>query len=152
MSWPIFKSVLYKLCDRHIPKKTVHDQFQPPWFDADCEQILKEKEKWRSIANSKTGTEEDHQNFRKLRKKLKKTLDEKMRLNVEDDTDPSLISKKFWKHVKSKSKSTRIPETVWHKDKFRKNLQDQANLFNDFFFEQFSTKSKYNTDIRTRSY
>ena len=44
---------------------------------------------------SKTGTEEDHQNFRKIRKTLKKTLDEKMRLNVKDDTNPSLISKNF---------------------------------------------------------
>ena len=42
-----------------------------------------------------------------------------MRLNVEDGTDLSLISKKFWKFVKSKTKSTRISETVWYKDEFR---------------------------------
>ena len=45
-------------------------------------------------------------------------MDEKMRLNVEDDSDPSLISKKYWKHVKSKSKSTRIPETIWYQINF----------------------------------
>ena len=38
-------------------------------------------------------------------------MNEKMRLNVVDDTDPALISKKFWKYVKSKTKSTRIPGT-----------------------------------------
>ena len=146
-SWPLFKSVLNKLCDKHIPKKTIKYQFQPPWFDADCEKILLEKEKWRARANSPIGTDEDHVKFRKLRKKFKKIMDDKMRLNVEDDTDPSLISKKFWKHVKSKTKSTRIPETVWYKDKFRTNLEDQANLFNDFFFAQFSGKSNYDIDI-----
>ena len=146
-SWPFLREALNKLCDKHIPKKTVNYQFQPPWFDADCEKILHDKEKWRSKANSETGTEEDQQKFCKLRKKFKKIMDEKMRLNVEDDSDPSLISKKFWKHVKSKTKSTRIPETVWYKDKFRTNLQDQANLFNEFFFAQFSDKSSYDVEI-----
>ena len=74
-------------------------------------------------------------------------MDEKMRLNVEDDTDPSLISKKFWKYVKSKTKSTRIPETVWYNDKFRTNMLDQADLFNEFFYAQFSDKSNYDIDI-----
>ena len=65
-----------------------------------------------------------------------------MKLNVVDDTDPALISKKFWKYVKSKTKSTiipactssahynevyrvwqsqtTIPETVWYKKPFSK--------------------------------
>ena len=146
-SWPTFKSILANLCDKHIPKRTVKYQFQPPWFDSDCEKILLEKEKWRARAKSPTGTEEDYEKFRKLRKQFKKIMDEKMRLNVEDDTDPSLISKKFWKYVKSKTKSTRIPETVWYKDKFRNDSQEQADLFNEFFFSQFSSESKYDIDI-----
>ena len=51
--------------------------------------------------------------------KFKRTLNEKMRLNVEDSSDMSLISKKFWKHVKSKCKSSRIPETMKFGDQFR---------------------------------
>ena len=147
MSWLLLKDVLHKLCEKYIPKKVVKYQFQPPWFDDDCEKVLREKEKWRAKANSETGTEEDHNNFRKSRKKFKKVIDEKMRLNVEDDSDPSFISKKFWKHVKSKTKSSRIPETVWYNDKFRTQQQDQANLFNEFFYAQFSSKSNYNIDI-----
>ena len=38
--------------------------------------------------------------LRKHRKELNKIMDRKMRLNVEDHTDPSLKSKKFWKQVK----------------------------------------------------
>ena len=70
-----------------------------------------------------------------------------MRLNVEDDTDTSLISKRFWTHVKSKSKSTRIPETVRYGSRIRSNLTDQANLFNDYFYQQFTVESDYNIDI-----
>ena len=74
-----------------------------------------------------------------------------MRLNVVDDTDPALISKKFWKYVKSKTKSTRIPETVWYKNRFRNKTIDQANLFNEYFSNQFSQESHYDKDIDMRN-
>ena len=47
--------------------------------------------------NSESGTEDDHRKFCRLRSNFKKIMNEKMRLNVVDDTDPALISKKFWK-------------------------------------------------------
>ena len=151
ISWQFFKAIITNLCDQHIPKKSVHYQFQPPWFDTDCDRMLREKEKWRAKAHSESGTEEDHEKFRKFRKKFKTLMNEKMRLNVVDESDPFLISKKFWKHVKSKSKSGRIPETIWYKNAYRTNLVDQANLFNKFFFEQFSEKSSYEIDIDMHS-
>ena len=67
-SWPLFRTAMERLCDKHIPEKAISDEFQAPWFDTDCEKILREKEKWRAKANSKRGTEEDHQKFRKLKK------------------------------------------------------------------------------------
>ena len=79
-SLPLIKSVLNKLCDKHIPEKTIKYQFQPPWFDADCEKVLLEKEKWRSRANPPIGTDEDREKFRKLRKKLIKSLMKKCNL------------------------------------------------------------------------
>ena len=70
-----------------------------------------------------------------------------MKLNVEDSDDSTLISTKFWKYVKSKSKSSRIPETIRYGDQFRNLPEDQANLFNKYFFEQFSQESSYDIDI-----
>ena len=64
--------------------------------------------------NSHSGTEEDH----KIEKRFKKIMVQKMRLHVEDDSDPALISKIFWKYAKFKSKLTRIPETVWYGELF----------------------------------
>ena len=149
--WPLFQTAMKRLCDKHIPKKTISNEFQAPWFDTHCEKILREKEKWRAQANSERETEEDHQKFRKLRKDCKKIMNEKMRLNVEDESDTSLITKKFWKYVKSKTNSTRIPETVWYKNKFRSKPIDQENLFNQSFFDQFSLESKYDIEIDMES-
>ncbi|MCP4460429.1 MAG: reverse transcriptase family protein, partial [Cytophagales bacterium] len=74
-------------------------------------------------------------------------MNEKMRLNFVDDSDPALISKRFWSHVKSKSKSTRIPESIRYGSRFRNDPKDQANLFNEYFYDQFSEASDYNVDI-----
>ena len=63
-----------------------------------------------------------------------------------DDNDTCLITKKFWKYVQSKTKSTRIPETIWY-DKCRTKPIDQANMFSQFFYDQFSEQRKYDIDI-----
>ncbi len=144
-AWPRFKEVLTKYCDVFIPKRNAKSQFQPPWYDTDCDKVLRKKERWRAKANSESGTESDLNKFRQLRKDFKHKMNEKMRLSVEEDD--SLISKKFWAHVKSKSKSTRIPETVRYGNRFRNNPADQATLFNEYFYEQFSDRSSYDIDI-----
>ena len=59
--------------------------------------------------------------------------DEKIMSNFSDEDDPALISKRFWSHVKSTSKSSRIPGTVNYNGRFRNNPKDQAKLFNEFF-------------------
>ena len=82
-----------------------------------------------------------------MRKLFKKTMNEKMRLNFVDDSDSALISKRFWTHVKSKAKSTRIPETVRYCNRFRNDPKDQANLFNEYFYNQFSEASDYNIEV-----
>ena len=150
VSWPLFKDVLTKLCNEYIPKKNIKCEFQPPWYDSDCDRVLREKEKWREKANE-SGNESDLEKFRQYRKDFKRIMNEKMRLSVEDDSDSALISKKFWTHVKSKSKSTRIPETVRYGDRFRNTPVEQASLFNEYFYQQFSSTSSYEIDIDMNS-
>ena len=69
-----------------------------------------------------------------------------MRTNL-CDLQRNLLTKKFWSHVKSKTKSTRIPEVVYQNGKCSSNSQDKANMFNQFFFQQFSAESLYDVDI-----
>ena len=146
IAWPRFRLIFTDICDRYIPKKTVKSQFQPPWYDSECDKIRRCKEKWRKRAKL-SNTESDLEKFRSLRKKFKQVMNEKMRLNVEDDLDPALISKRFWSHVKSKSKSSRIPETVYYGNRVRNDTSSQSELFNKYFHDQFSEASHYDIDI-----
>ena len=108
-AWNIFKSILSRLCDKHIPKITIKSQFQPPWFDSDIHKLCLKKERLRQKFNvSKNPV--DMEKFKLARKSFKAAVQAKMRSNFEDKSDPGLISKKFWSHVKSTSNSTRIPE------------------------------------------
>ena len=59
----------------------------------------------------------------------------------------TLINKKFWSHVKSANNSHRIPECVSYNGVLRNDPKGQAELFNEFFFDQFSEESKYDIDI-----
>ena len=53
--------------------------------------------------------------------------------------------------MKCKCKSTRIPETMKFGDQFRYKPLDQANLFNTYFFSQFSDRSSYDIEIDLRN-
>ena len=86
-------------------------------------------------------------NFSKCRKDFKNLIKEKLVANFADEDDPALIPKKFWSYVKSATKSTRIPSTVNYHGRFRNNPADLADIFNDFFEDQFSDESNYDIDI-----
>ncbi len=65
-----------------------------------------------------------------------------MRENLKIDDDSSLITKKFWSYVKFKSNSHRIPEFVSHNNITRCCPKEKSDLFNKYFFEQFSDASE----------
>ena len=70
-----------------------------------------------------------------------------MKENLYNEDDPELITKKFYSHVKSTSKSTRLPECMRLNACFRNKSLDKAELFNRYFSEQFSSPSNYNINI-----
>ena len=57
----------------------------------------------------------------------------KMRENLYNEDDPDLITKKFWSHINSNSKSCRLPETMHLKSNFRNKPSEKAELINDYF-------------------
>ena len=69
-----------------------------------------------------------------------------MRANL-CDSNRNTITKKFWSHVKSASKNTRTPETIYLMGKSSSDTKVKADMFNKFFFNQFSEGSNY--DINT---
>ena len=70
-----------------------------------------------------------------------------MRDNMYNSDDPAVITKKFWSHLKHTSNSHRLPEQMYLNDCYRNDPMSQANLFNNFFSEQFSDRSSYDIHI-----
>ena len=145
-AWIKFKGILLGLCQKHIPTVTVQYKFQPPWFDCDTHRLCREKERLRA-KYKQTKSSADYSKFSQCRKKFKNLVQEKMSSNFEDESDPALVSKKFWSHLKSSSNTSRIPETVNYNGRFRNNPLDQCELFNTYFADQFSQASTYNIRV-----
>ena len=61
--------------------------------------------------------------------------------------DSAIIIKKFRSHLKIDSKSLRIPESINYNGTIRNDPKGQAELFNTYFYDQFTQKSKYNIAI-----
>ena len=141
-----FESIFTSICDKLIPKVTVKSSFQPPWFDSELDSICRAKNKlldrYKATNNTKFLEE-----AKGMRKKFKKLCTQKKMSNVMNSDDPALVKKKFWSYYKSTSNSCRVPETVHYKSRFRSAKADVANLFNNFFSDQFSSPSDYNINI-----
>ena len=97
------------------------------------------------------GTEIDKENYRQYRREFKSKIENKIQSNLDINTNKGDISKKFWAHVKATAKSTRIPETVNYKNTYSSKSKNKADLFNSFFYDQFSSLSKYSININFNS-
>ena len=119
------------------------------WYDNESFVLAKKKNRLRrKYKNDKS--KENYDNFAKFRATLRGLIKSKMRANFDDDENLALVSKKFFRHLKSTSGSSRVPGTVNYKSHFRSNPQDQTELFNFYFGDQFSEESKYDNDIDFR--
>ena len=146
-SWNKFKSIFFTVIDKHIPKIKISNNSQPPWFDSEIFNLCRKKE-WFRARSKGSSSPEHYAKFSESRREFKKLAEQKMRENIlTDDNASDLITKKFWSHVKSKTKSTRIPETVHLGDTYRSGTEEKAELFNVFFYNQFSKPSKYDISV-----
>ena len=145
--WSNFKASLFSIIDANIPKITLRNNVQPPWFDSEIFNLCREKEWFRSKSKGSSNPNY-HLKFVEKRRAFKKLSEKKMRDNIlTDDTNSDLITKRFWTHTQSKTDSTRIPEVVNFGDLFRSEPPEQAELFNGYFFEQFTSPSDYSIPI-----
>ncbi|NQZ52356.1 MAG: hypothetical protein HRT95_19945, partial [Moritella sp.] len=149
-SWQNFNNHIKGYIDKHIPKIKIKSEFQPPWFDSEVHVLCRKKERLRS-RYKKTLNDEHYMKFSDCRRSLKALIKQKMSDNLENENDPELVNKKFWTYVKSHSNSHRIPEVVTFNSTSRKKSADKADLFNEFFYQQFSERSTYNIGIDFRS-
>ena len=133
-AWTNFSDTLKQHMQRHIPIITVKSKFKLFWFDAECHRKCREKEKLHKKFK-RSNNLSDKLKFATSRKEFKKLIERKMRDNLCNEEDPNLISKKFWSHVKSSSKTQRIPEVLHHGSNISNETKVKANMFNKFFFD-----------------
>ena len=149
ISWMNFKSILSKIIDKHVPMVNIKTEFKSPWFDSECFQTCKEKEKLhREFKTNKCPKTE--MKFKLCRKEIKNLVKIKMRANL-CDSNRNRLAKKFWSHIKSASKNTRVPKTIYLGSKSSSDTKVKADMFNRFFFDQFSEASNYDIDISFES-
>ena len=144
IGWEKFKDKLFNVTDKFVKKCSVKTDGQDPWFDSECYDAWRKKKRLHKVRHKSDRAEIA---FTLARKNFKTVVAQKMRETLNESDDSALITKKFWSYVKSKTASQRIPEFVSHKGTVRNCPEEQANLFNDFFFEQFSEASTYDIDI-----
>ena len=145
MAWLNFKNTLFSKIGNHIPKFTVKNEYHPPWLDSECLVKCKEKDKLhKSFKQNKTMKSE--LKFKTFRREYKTLIKNKMRANL-DYSDRNILTKKFWSHVKSYKISSRIPEVISYEGVTATDPLAKANMFNKYFYKQFSEPSCYETDI-----
>ena len=145
-TWINFKTTLLQLIDLHIPKITIKSNSKPPWFDTECYEKCREKERLHTKFK-RTKALNDEIKFTTCRREFKSLMRKKIRDNLYCSDDNNVITKKFWAHTKNTTKSCRIPEVVRYKNDVSSNAITKANMFNSFFFDQFSEQSTYDIDI-----
>ena len=143
ISWMNFKSILSKIIDKHVPMLNIKTEFKSPWFDSECFQKCKEKEKLHREFKTEM-------KFKLCRKEIKNLVKTKMRANL-CDFNRNRLAKKFWSHIKSVSNNTRVPKTIYLGGKSSSDTKVKADMFNRFFFDQFSEASNYDIDISFES-
>ena len=146
-SWLKLKSKIFEICNKHIPKIKISNEFKPPWYDSDVFVINRKKNRLHTLYK-KTGSDIHHAQFSACKRSLSELIIEKMNSNFDNlINNINQIKKKFWSYVKSKSNSHRIPEIISYGNQMKSNKKDQCNLFNQFFCDQFTEPSFYNIEI-----
>ena len=128
-AWIKFKDTLNHFLDIYISKVTTKLNSQPPWFDTECYLKCKEKERLHKKCNS-TKSIADELKFTLCRKEFKSLIKTKMRDNLYCSNNRSDICKQFWSHVRTKSKSCRIPEILKQNCTISSHTTTKANMFN----------------------
>ncbi len=133
------------LVNKNIPKIKLRNSNTPPWIDGDVINLSNRKETARRRANS-TNSEQSWNKYKKLRNKLK-SLTKSKYLNYINDISNSLLDspKRLWGVIKSKTKSRFIPESIFHNNTHSTNPVNKANIFNKFFFSNFTSTESGST-------
>ena len=91
-AWMNFKDTLLQLVDLHIPRITIKSKYKPPWFDAECYEKCREKERLHAKLK-RTKNMNDEIKFVTCRREFKYMMRKKIRDNLYCVEDNNIITK-----------------------------------------------------------
>ena len=83
IAWETFKKLLFSIIDKYVPKIKVKTEFRSPWFDSECLQKSKEKEKLHKKFKDNSNLKNELK-FKTCRREFKNLIKTKMRANLYD--------------------------------------------------------------------
>ena len=145
----LFKSKLDIILRRWIPVAKFKSRGEPQWHDSEIREMSRVKYELKKRARE-TGSLEDkeiHENYSARYKQKVLTKKKEFITSVDPCESDSVINKRFWSYIKSNSKCSRIPDSVYYNNRYRTVASDKCELYNTFFCAQFSDRSSYDIDI-----
>ena len=143
-AYEVFTETLSTLCDKYIPTKTVGSENKyKKSYDKDTVRAIKKKHRaWQRYMETRSGQKyieyvRQRNKVSKLTKKAQRDYEKAIAQDVKNNP------KKFWKYVKTKTKSPcNIPDLYLQEDDLDKGLatedKDKADVLADFYSSVFT--------------
>ena len=127
--------------DQTIPRVKIKGNGTAPWFDSEIRHLHNVKmTAWRRAKSSMK--QKDKCTFKKIRRKLKKTIKGKYSKFINNlSEEVSDNPKRFWSFFRSKTKVKSVPQLVSDGDSSSSDLHDKVGMFNKYFQSVFEDKS-----------
>ena len=91
-AWCNFKGILNNICDQHIPKITLKNCNNLPWYDAEVDKLNCKKERLRSQYKSSQNPVH-YRKYSQARRELKNLIKTEMQSNLFDDSNQRTLIK-----------------------------------------------------------
>ena len=137
--WAVFKQIITKAEEKHVPTKTTSKRFNQPWFNTACKRAVRKKKR-RYKVFQRTHLKRDWSRFQGAAKDARKTCqnayNDYLKKNIYQDKGHS---KKFFAFVKSKRTDLcGVSPLVDSKNVIHTDEEKLAELLNDQFTSVFS--------------
>ena len=81
IAWSNFSKILTHFVDKNIPKISIKSEFQPPWYDSECHELCRKKDRLHKKFKLSKSLK-DELKFSKARKNFKNIIKSKLRDNL----------------------------------------------------------------------
>ena len=137
--WNVWFNSISKSVDDNVPKITIVNSEDPPWFDGEVKHSLNRKKTAHRKAK-RVDSEHAWTQYRLIRNSTKTLLRSKYNHYINSLADSCKNNpKRFWSYFKRKTSSKSIPTTVRNDHTESDDPAVKATLFNEYFASVFNS-------------